>query len=92
MFILFPSPEAGTSFNPSDEEYLKCVKDMIGDDSIPVEVLGVSKWFINETVAEYYSDGNVYVSGSHLQILSRLLTYLAFASVMRSIVIHHLMV
>ncbi|RAL64336.1 hypothetical protein DID88_001812 [Monilinia fructigena] len=59
----FSFSEAGTSFNPSDEEYLKCVKDMIGDDTIPVEVLGVSKWFINETVAEYYSDGNVFCLG-----------------------------
>ncbi|ESZ97364.1 hypothetical protein SBOR_2248 [Sclerotinia borealis F-4128] len=63
MFILFPSPEAGTSFKPSNEEYLKCIKDMIGDDSIPVEILGVSKWLINETVAEYYSDGNIFCLG-----------------------------
>jgi len=37
------------------------VKDFIGDDSIPVKILDVSKWFINETVAEKYSQGNVYV-------------------------------
>ncbi|KAF7860281.1 hypothetical protein EAF04_008409 [Stromatinia cepivora] len=63
MFILFPSPGAGKDFNPSDEEYLKCVKDMIGDNSIPVEILVVSKWLINETVAEYYSDGNIFSLG-----------------------------
>ncbi|QSZ32490.1 hypothetical protein DSL72_002068 [Monilinia vaccinii-corymbosi] len=63
MFILFPSPEAGINFNPSDEEYLECVKDLIGDDSISVEILGISKWFINETVAEYYSDGNIFCLG-----------------------------
>jgi hypothetical protein len=59
MFILFPAPGAGVDFNPSDEEYLKCVKTVVGDDSLPVEIMSVSKWFINETVAEYYSDGNM---------------------------------
>ncbi|KAF7882770.1 uncharacterized protein EAF02_006133 [Botrytis sinoallii] len=63
MFILIPSPGSETNFNPSDEEYLRCVKDMIGDDSIPAEILGVSKWTINETVAEYYSDGNIFCLG-----------------------------
>lgn len=60
MFILFPDPAAGTEINATQEEYLKCVKDMIGDDSLPAEIMGVSKWFINEIVAEYYSDGNMY--------------------------------
>ncbi len=59
MFILFPAPDTGVDFEATDEEYLKRIKEIIGDDSIPVEILGVSKWFINETVAEYYSDGNV---------------------------------
>ncbi|PQE10667.1 24-dichlorophenol 6-monooxygenase protein [Rutstroemia sp. NJR-2017a BBW] len=63
MFILFPDQGAGTEFNPTQEEYLKCVKDMIGDDSLDVEILGVSKWFINEIVAEYYSDGNIFCLG-----------------------------
>ncbi|APA12716.1 hypothetical protein sscle_10g074860 [Sclerotinia sclerotiorum 1980 UF-70] len=61
MFILSPYP--GKDVNPSDEEYLECVKDMIGDKSVPVELLGVSKWTINETVAEYYSDGNIFCLG-----------------------------
>lgn len=59
MFILFPKPGAGVDFNPTDEEYLSCVKTMVGDDSLPVEILGVSKWFINEIVAEYYSESNM---------------------------------
>ncbi len=60
MFILFPAPGAGVDFQASQEDYLKRVKEMVGDDSIPVEILSVSKWFINEIVAEYYSDGNMY--------------------------------
>lgn len=59
MFILFPEPGAGTEFQTSQEEYLKRIKEMIGDDNIPAEILDVSKWFINEIVAEYYADGNV---------------------------------
>ncbi|KAH6721692.1 FAD binding domain-containing protein [Leptodontidium sp. MPI-SDFR-AT-0119] len=63
MFILFPHPEAGVDFNPSHEEYVKCVKTIVGDQSIPVEILGISKWFINEIVAEYYSEGNIFCLG-----------------------------
>ncbi|TKA81593.1 hypothetical protein B0A49_00365 [Cryomyces minteri] len=63
MFILFPAPGAGVEFETSGAEYLVRVKQLIGDDSIPVEILGVSKWFINEIVAEYYSDGNVFCLG-----------------------------
>lgn len=59
MFILFPAPGAGVDFNPSHDEYLQCVKTIVGDDSIPIEILNISKWFINEIVAEHYSDGNM---------------------------------
>ena len=59
MFILFPHPEAGVDFSPSHDDYLSCVKSIVGDDSIPVEILSISKWFINEIVAEHYSDGNM---------------------------------
>lgn len=58
MFILFPTREFDTSVNPSTEEYLRTVKAMIGDDT-PAEILDVSKWFVNETVAEWYSQGNM---------------------------------
>lgn len=87
MFILLPSPDAGTNFNPSDEEYLRCVKDMIGDDSIPAEILGVSKWLINETVAEYYSDGNMFVPEPRSQKFPRL-HCTDFVSVMQFTAIH----
>ncbi|KAL2000629.1 hypothetical protein VTN02DRAFT_2844 [Thermoascus thermophilus] len=63
MFILFPDREASSDFNPTQEEYLQRVKELIGDESIPAEVLGVSKWYINEIVAEKYSKGNVFCLG-----------------------------
>lgn len=59
MFIFIPQPGAGVDFAPTDEEYLDEVKKVIGDDSLPCKILGISKWFINEIVAEYYSDGNM---------------------------------
>jgi len=63
MLILFPAPGAGTDFNPTHDEYLACAKTVIGDDSLPVEILGVSKWFINEIVAEHYSNVNAFCLG-----------------------------
>jgi hypothetical protein len=59
MFILIPKPGSGVEFSPSDEEYLQVCKTIVGDDSLPLEILGISKWFINEVVAEHYSDGNM---------------------------------
>lgn len=58
---MFPAPGAGVEFSPSHEDYLQLVRKTVGDDSLPIEILNVSKWFINEIVAEYYSDGNMYV-------------------------------
>lgn len=59
MFILFPSPGKGMAFNPSHEEYLKRVKEFIGDDTIPAKILSISKWYVNEIVAKEYSKGNM---------------------------------
>lgn len=60
LCILFPAPGAPREVR-SEEEYVKRVHEMIGDESVEVEVLGVSTWAINETAAEYYSNGNVFV-------------------------------
>lgn len=62
MFIILPDPRADVTaegMEASEEEYLARIKDFIGDDSIKVEILDVSKWWINEIVAEYYTDGNM---------------------------------
>lgn len=65
MFIFFPHPESSIKFEvqPTVEEYQKRVKECIGDDSIPVEIVDVSKWAVNEIVAERYSDGNIVCLG-----------------------------
>ena len=67
MFIFLPAPGADIKADDinlaSTEEYLVRAKEIIGDDSVDVEILDVSKWWINETVAEYYSDGNIFCLG-----------------------------
>lgn len=62
MFIMMPRPGADLSvdhFSPTHEECIPRIRELIGDDSVDVEVLDISKWWINETVAEYYSVGNM---------------------------------
>lgn len=61
MFILLPNPDYDydgiQTPQPSTADYLERVKELIGDDT-PAEILDVSKWYINEIVAEKYSQGN----------------------------------
>lgn len=64
MLILIPEP--GFEYfkvRPSNEEYLLRARQCIGDDSIPIKILDVAKWYINEIVAERYSDGNIFCMG-----------------------------
>ncbi|KAL2261427.1 hypothetical protein VTK26DRAFT_4194 [Humicola hyalothermophila] len=66
MFIMLPAPGADLTaeeMDASDDEYVARVKEFIGDDSVAVELIHVSKWWINEIVAEYYSDGNIFCLG-----------------------------
>lgn len=66
MFIFLPRPGADVTADDmiaSNQEYLARAKEIIGDDTVHVEILDVSKWWINETVAEYYSDGNIFCLG-----------------------------
>lgn len=62
MFILFPKPGAEWK-EPTHEQYLQRCKEIVGRDDIPIEILDISKWYINEIVAEYYSEGNVFCLG-----------------------------
>lgn len=59
LCIVFPGPGADLTNKPDEDGYLKMVHQFIGDDSVKVNVLGISTWQINEIVAERYSDGFV---------------------------------
>lgn len=64
MFIMFPHPSfSDFAVRPSEEEYIKRVREMLGDDSVPVKILDVAKWYVNEIVAERYSEGNIFCLG-----------------------------
>ncbi|CAI7611390.1 unnamed protein product [Penicillium pancosmium] len=63
MFILFPARNYERSQDkPSREDYQRRVREFIGDDT-PAEILDVSTWYINEIVAEKYSEGNIFCLG-----------------------------
>lgn len=55
MFILFPTQGFDSSIPVSDEAYNQRIKEIIGDDT-SVEILSVSKWYVNDVVAERYSE------------------------------------
>jgi 2-polyprenyl-6-methoxyphenol hydroxylase-like FAD-dependent oxidoreductase len=65
LIIFFPvagyEPEKHPS--PSKEDWMKRVKQFIGDDSIPVEILDIARWQINNTVAQKYSSGRIFCLG-----------------------------
>lgn len=58
MFILFPTQDFDASIAVSDEAYKRRIKEFIGDDT-SVEILSVSKWYVNDVVAERYSEDNM---------------------------------
>ncbi|KAH7324837.1 FAD binding domain-containing protein [Stachybotrys elegans] len=60
----------GTGSNPLEgftkdsPELVECIKELIGDDTIDVEVLGLSPWSVRQTVAEKFSlDRDVFLAG-----------------------------
>lgn len=58
MFIIFP--EMGFedfAIRPSNAEYMKRIREWIGDDSIAVTIKDVSKWRINEMVSSHERAG-----------------------------------
>ena len=62
ILIIFPKP--GQSYEqPTNEYWMQVIRDTIGDSTVEAEILGVSKWVINETYAQQSSKGNVFCLG-----------------------------
>jgi 2-polyprenyl-6-methoxyphenol hydroxylase-like FAD-dependent oxidoreductase len=57
MFILFPKPGYDTTKVITKEQYVSVVRSFIGDDT-PADIISISNWNINETVAMKYSKSN----------------------------------
>lgn len=61
MFVFFPKGPDAPNPERSNEEWKELIQDCIGEEAgdVEVEILGVSKWLINETSADVISKGNV---------------------------------
>ncbi|KAK3648785.1 hypothetical protein LTR56_007225 [Elasticomyces elasticus] len=62
LCIIFAAPGTERKVRPA-EDYLPRIRDFIGDDSVDVQIKGISTWVINESAAEVYSRGNVFCLG-----------------------------
>lgn len=60
---MHPATKTFASANPSPEDVLKRLYQMIGDDSVNVEILSTFSWTINDQVAERWQDGRVFCIG-----------------------------
>lgn len=50
-------------FEPTNDEILKRLRQMIGDENIPIDLLGHFRWTINDQVARTWQKGNVLCIG-----------------------------
>jgi 2-polyprenyl-6-methoxyphenol hydroxylase-like FAD-dependent oxidoreductase len=63
VFIMFPVQGYEPNPPPTHEQWSKRIQQMIGDDTIPFEILNISKWNVNDIVAEKYSRGRIFCLG-----------------------------
>jgi 2-polyprenyl-6-methoxyphenol hydroxylase-like FAD-dependent oxidoreductase len=59
LVIMMYKPTCPADFMPEKRQVEEQIKSVIGDSTILVDILRIDKWVINETVAEYYSKGQV---------------------------------
>jgi 2-polyprenyl-6-methoxyphenol hydroxylase-like FAD-dependent oxidoreductase len=59
IIIMFPKPGTDKPRTVAKDEYLKLARAFIGDPSVPIKLLGISYYDVNEAYAERYSRGNV---------------------------------
>lgn len=63
LIIFFPTRGFKVEKNPSTEDWIKRCKQFIGDESVDVEIIEVTRWYHNHIYAETYSKGNVFCLG-----------------------------
>jgi nicotinamide mononucleotide adenylyltransferase len=74
IFSLFPSFGKEFPDGITHEQYVKRIKEFIGDEHVEVKILQVSKWTIIETYAERYSKEQVFAILGRLWMMTFLLT------------------
>lgn len=58
LFVLIPV-QGIKEVNATEADWVRRIRDFIGDASVDVKVKGVSKWRVNECFAKEYRKGNV---------------------------------
>lgn len=51
---MYPMSKDGKSFEPQNKDLLKRLQQMIGDETVPIEILSSYRWSINDQVARYW--------------------------------------
>ncbi|KAG9669214.1 hypothetical protein KCU99_g7524, partial [Aureobasidium melanogenum] len=60
---MHPADKSGKTFEPSNEDIIKRLHQMIGDATVPIEILSSFRWTINDQVARSWQKGNVICIG-----------------------------
>ncbi|EXJ66676.1 uncharacterized protein A1O5_10347 [Cladophialophora psammophila CBS 110553] len=60
---MHPSTKVSPTFQPSEEDIIKRLHQMIGDDTVKIDVLSIFSWTINDQVAERWQKGRVLCIG-----------------------------
>ena len=60
---MHPMSKDGKAFEPQNKDLLKRLHQMIGDETVPIEILSSYRWSINDQVARYWQKGRVLCIG-----------------------------
>lgn len=60
---MHPATKDVATFNPTSEAILKRLHQMIGDDTVPINILSTLSWTINDQVADTWQRGRVLCIG-----------------------------
>ncbi|KAI1609925.1 putative FAD dependent oxidoreductase [Exophiala viscosa] len=63
FIVSMHNAQGNLNFEPNDEDILKRLRQMIGDDSIDIDLLGHFRWTINDQVARTWQRDNVLCIG-----------------------------
>lgn len=60
---MHPAQKNGEVVDPTEEQILKRLRQMIGDKNVPIKILSTFRWNINDQVAETYQKGRALCIG-----------------------------